>query len=109
MTPRQRLLFTASALSLAGAFAVAVLAGCSGPSIAGLVELLTLAPMLVIIAFVLLAIACFSDHGENGDDNGGIGKLGIDLPEPPTGGIAFDWETFEAELRTYAERPVSAS
>ncbi len=108
MTFRRRLLVTVSALSLAGAFAVAVLAGSSGPSIAGLVALLTLPPALVAVAFVLLVIACFSDQGEDGSDDGGIGKAGVDLPEPPTGGITFDWETFEAELRAYAERPVRA-
>ena len=104
MTVGRQPLFVLSALSLAGGFAVAVLTGCSRPSVAGLVELLTLPPLLVTNAFVLLVIACFSDDGEDGGDDG-IDNGG-DLPERPTGGIAFDWEAFEAEFRPYAERRV---
>lgn len=103
------LLFTLAALSTAGAFAVAVLIACSRPSVAGLVELLILPALLVTNAFVLYAIACFSGEREDGGpDHGGTGKAGIDPPERPTGGIALDWETFEAEFRTYADRHVGA-
>lgn len=108
MTFPRWLLFTLSALSTAGAFAVAVLIACSRPSVASLVELLILPALLLANAFVLSAIACFWDGKEDGRDDGGTGKAGIDPPERPTGGIALDWETFESEFRTYADRHVRA-
>ena len=103
MKPRVRLLFSLSALNVAAVFALVVAVALSRPTLTGLLLMCVGPVLLAIDALMLSIIACYSGT-DGGAEDGGTGFGPTTRPGEPTGGIAVDWQKFEADFGVYAEK-----
>jgi hypothetical protein len=89
-------------VNVAAAFALVFALALSRPTLKGLL-LMCIGPVLLAIdALILSIIACYPG-ADGGADDGGTGFGPITRPGEPTGGIAVDWQKFEADFGVYAE------